>query len=368
MKHLDEFRDPSLAAGLLHEIADRARRPMTIMEVCGGQTHAIIRYGLDRLLPENVTLLHGPGCPVCVTPVELIDAAISISRRPGTILCSFGDMLRVPGSAGDLLAARAAEGDVRVVYSPLDSLRTAEENPGREVVWFAIGFETTAPANALAIHQAAEMGLKNFSVLSAQVLIPPAMAGLVASGETGIDAFLAAGHVCTIAGFSDYEKLTSEYNIPVVITGFEPLDILQGIMMAVRQLQEGRSRLENQYTRAVREEGNPSALALVDRVFRVVDRRWRGLGMIPRSGLALHDKYAAYDAARKFAPMVSSSDTSPVCISGSILRGRKKPPDCPAFAVDCTPEHPLGATMVSSEGACAAYYRYRGVMHEQKGQ
>jgi len=359
MKHIDEYRNPQAAARVLDEIKRRVTRPWTLMEVCGGQTHAIVKHGIDRLLPEQITLLHGPGCPVCVTPVDLIDKALEIASRDNTIFCSFGDMLRVPGSSRDLLAVRAEGGDVRTVYSPLDTLDIASVNPDKEVVFFGIGFETTAPANALAVAQALQAGLNNFSLLCAQVLIPPAMEVILKEADNRVDGFLAAGHVCTVVGYTEYEQLASKYKIPIVVTGFEPLDILQGIYMTVLQLEQGRAEVENQYTRAVNREGNPKALSVINDVFQTVNRRWRGLGEIPASGLGLREKYAAFDAEKKFALEDKSVEDDPECISGLVLQGRKKPSQCPAFGGRCTPEKPLGATMVSSEGACAAYYRYR---------
>jgi len=359
MKHIDEYRNPQAAARVLDEIKRRVTRPWTLMEVCGGQTHAIVKHGIDRLLPEQITLLHGPGCPVCVTPVDLIDKALEIASRDNTIFCSFGDMLRVPGSSRDLLAVRAEGGDVRTVYSPLDTLDIASVNPDKEVVFFGIGFETTAPANALAVAQAHQAGLNNFSLLCAQVLIPPAMEVILKEADNRVDGFLAAGHVCTVVGYTEYEQLASKYKIPIVVTGFEPLDILQGIYMTVLQLEQGRAEVENQYTRAVNREGNPKALSVINDVFQTVNRRWRGLGEIPASGLGLREKYAAFDAEKKFALEDKSVEDDPECISGLVLQGRKKPSQCPAFGGRCTPEKPLGATMVSSEGACAAYYRYR---------
>jgi hydrogenase expression/formation protein HypD len=360
MKFRDEYRDPAAAKWFTDDIARLATRPWTLMEICGGQTHAIVRYGIDELLPKNVTLVHGPGCPVCVTPVEYIDKAIEIALRPGVILCSFGDMLRVPGSTTDLLSAKAKGGDVRIVYSPLDALAVARAEPEKEVVFFAVGFETTAPANAMAAWRAKREGLKNFSLLVSHVLVPPAMGALLSSPTNRIQGFLAAGHVCTIMGTSEYEPIAARYRIPIVVTGFEPLDILEGVHMCVRQLEEGRAEVENQYSRAVRREGNRPAQAVMAEVFTVVERRWRGIGDIAESGLGLSDAYRDYDAERKFGVVETLGSDTGECIAGLILRGEKKPPECPAFGTRCTPEHPLGVTMVSSEGACAAYYRYRG--------
>lgn len=359
MKFLDEYRDAGLAQKLAGEIRQTTTKPWTIMEVCGGQTHAIMKFGIDELLPDAITLLHGPGCPVCVTPLEVIDKALAIAARPDVIFASFGDMLRVPGSATDLLSVKATGADVRMVYSPLDAVKLAVENPGREVVFFGVGFETTAPATAMAIFQAAQKGLKNFSMLISHVLVPPAIEALMASPVCGVQAFLAAGHVCTVMGFEEYFPLAAKYHVPIVVTGFEPLDILQGVLMAVRQLESGRAEVENQYSRAVRREGNPVAQDLIKRVFKIVPRKWRGVGEIPQSGLGLTEEFAAFDADRKFG-LASHTVAEPAeCIAGQILQGLKKPNACPAFGSHCTPEHPLGATMVSSEGACSAYYRYR---------
>ena len=359
MKYIDEYRDPRVATRMLNEIKRRVTRPWTIMEVCGGQTHAIVKHGIDRLLPEQITLLHGPGCPVCVTPVDLIDKALEIASREDTIFCSFGDMLRVPGSNRDLLTVKSEGGDVRTVYSPLDALKIASAHPDKEVVFFGIGFETTAPANALAVIQAHQAGLNNFSLLCAQVLIPPAMEVILKDTENRVDGFLAAGHVCTVVGYTEYEQLACKYKIPIVVTGFEPLDILQGIYMTILQLEQNRAEVENQYTRAVKREGNAKALSVMNDVFQTVNRRWRGLGEIPASGLGLREKYSTFDAENKFALNEIYSEEDSECISGLVLQGRKKPSQCPAFGSRCTPEKPLGATMVSSEGACAAYYRYR---------
>lgn len=360
MKYLEEYRDAAAARGFVRAIARAARRPWTLMEVCGGQTHAIVKYGLDELLPPGVTLVHGPGCPVCVTPLEVLDRAIAIASRPGVVFCSFGDMLRIPGSRKDLLSVQATDGDVRIVYSPLDALRIAEENPQKEVVFFAVGFETTAPANAMAVYQAHERGLKNFSILVSQVLVPPAMEGILASPLNRVQGFLAAGHVCTIMGVEEYGPIAQKYHVPIVVTGFEPVDILQGIYLCVRQLEEGRAEVENQYARSVRREGNLHARRMIERVFRVIPRQWRGIGEIPRSGLGLSEEFSDFDAELRFGVGDLRVEENPECLSGLILQGIKKPAECPAFGTRCTPEHPLGATMVSTEGACAAYYRYRG--------
>lgn len=359
MKFLDEYRDAAPARKLAGALARAATRPWTLMEVCGGQTHAIVKFGLDELLPPGLELVHGPGCPVCVTPVELIDKALEIAARPEVIFCSFGDMLRVPGSEMDLLSVKARGGDVRIVYSPLDAVRLARENPNREVVFFAVGFETTAPANAMAVAQAREFGLKNFSLLVSHVLVPPAMEAILASPANRVQGFLAAGHVCTVMGFTEYEPIARRYRVPIVVTGFEPLDILQGVLLCVQQLEAGRAVVENQYTRAVRREGNTPAQQLMREVFRIVPRKWRGIGEIAQSGLGLSAAYAEFDAEQRFGVASLRAEESSECISGLILQGIRKPHECPAFGTRCTPEHPLGATMVSSEGACAAYYRYR---------
>jgi len=359
MKFVDEYRDAQAAARYARVIARLTTQPWKIMEICGGQTHAIVKFGVDELLPRAVTLVHGPGCPVCVTPVELIEKALEIAARPEVIFCSFGDMLRVPGISRDLFAVKAAGGDVRIVYSPLDALRLAGENPGREVVFFAVGFETTAPANAMAVAQAAAAGITNFSLLVSHVLVPPAMEAILSAPANTVQGFLAAGHVCTVMGTSEYEPIARRYRVPIVVTGFEPLDILQGIAMCIRQLEAGRSEVENQYARAVRREGNRPAQDLISRVFQVVPRKWRGVGEIPASGLGLRPEYAAFDAETRFGVADRTAEESPECKSGLVLQGVLKPHECPAFGASCTPEHPLGATMVSSEGACAAYYRYR---------
>lgn len=359
MKFVDEYRDARRVNELAGAIARRVTRPWTIMEVCGGQTHAIVRFGLDELLPPGVTLVHGPGCPVCVTPLELIDKAIALAARPEVTFCSFGDMLRVPGSRRDLLSVKAAGGDVRIVYSPLDAVKLARARPDRQVVFFAVGFETTAPANALAVFQARQHGLTNFSALVSHVLVPPAIEAILASPQNRVRGFLAAGHVCTVMGCAEYFPLAARHRVPIVVTGFEPVDVLRGIHMCLSQLEAGRAEVENAYGRAVRPEGNPAAQALVRQVFQVVDRKWRGLGLIPRSGWGLREEFAAFDAERRFGLSDYTAEEPAACLSGLVLQGVKKPHECPAFGTDCTPEHPLGATMVSSEGACAAYYRYR---------
>jgi hydrogenase expression/formation protein HypD len=360
MKHLDSYRDSEAVRRLSEAISRVVTRPWTIMEVCGGQTHSIVRFGLDTLLPEQITLVHGPGCPVCVTPASLIDAAIAIARPPGVILCSFGDMLRVPGTKDDLLRAKSEGADVRVVYSPMDALQLAVANPERAVVFFAVGFETTAPANAMAVHQAKVRGVKNFSILCSHVLVPPAMEAVLSAPDNCVQGFLAAGHVCAIMGWEEYIPIARCYRVPIVVTGFEPVDLLQGVLMCVRQLEDGRADVENAYSRWVRREGNAPAQQLIGEVFRVIPREWRGIGDIPDSGLALSEAYADFDAAHRFGlsePRAAEADSG--CMSGLILQGRRKPEQCPHFGTRCTPEHPLGATMVSDEGACAAYYRYR---------
>ena len=359
MKFLDEYRDGDLAQKLAAEIHRVTTRPWTIMEVCGGQTHAIVKFGIDELLPRHITLIHGPGCPVCVTPLEVIEQALEIAARPGVIFTSFGDMLRVPGRTTDLLAAKARGADVRIVYSPLDAVKIAVENPAREVVFFGVGFETTAPATAMAVFQAAQKGLKNFSMLISHVLVPPAIDALMSSPDCRVQGFLAAGHVCAVMGYEEYFPLVRKYHVPIVVTGFEPLDILHGILMAVQQLESGRAEVENQYIRAVRREGNQPAQDLIKRVFHVVARKWRGIGEIPLSGLGLSEAYAGFAAEKRFGLAEQHVDEPAECIAGLILQGLKKPHECSAFGTRCTPEHPFGATMVSSEGACAAYYRYR---------
>jgi hydrogenase expression/formation protein HypD len=359
VKYLDEFKDPDLARNLFDQIERATTRPWAIMEVCGGQTHAIIRNGIDQLLPDQVELIHGPGCPVCVTPLGMIDKALTIAARPEVIFCSFGDMLRVPGSERDLFAVRSERGDVRVVYSPLDAVNLAEDNPDRQVVFFAIGFETTAPANAMAVHQAHQRGLDNFSVLVSHVLVPPAIEAIVGSPNSRVDGFLAAGHVCSVMGTWQYGPLVAEHGVPIVVTGFEPLDVLDGIRRVVIQLEEGRAELENAYPRVVTSEGNQPAQQMVDDVFETCDRQWRGIGEIPMSGWRLADRYRAFDAETRFDVLAVDAPESAQCRSGEVLQGLIKPNQCEAFDTSCTPRTPLGATMVSSEGACAAYYQYR---------
>jgi hydrogenase expression/formation protein HypD len=359
LKYLDEYRDERVARALVSEISRRATRAWVLMEICGGQTHTLMRYGIDELMPAGIELVHGPGCPVCVTALEIIDKAVDIASRPDTTLVSYGDMLRVPGSRSDLFRVKAAGGDVRIVYSPLEALKIARANPQRRVVFFGIGFETTAPANAMAVWQAKQAGLANFSMLASHVLVPPAMRLLLSSPHNRVQALIAPGHVCTVMGYREYEKLTQEFRIPIVVGGFEPVDLLEAISMLVAQLEEGRIETENQYRRSVSYEGNLPAQQIMERVFEVCDQKWRGIGLIPLSGLRLRREYAAHDADRIFGLETVTAQESPECISALILQGIKKPTDCPAFATRCTPESPLGAPMVSAEGACAAYYHYR---------
>lgn len=359
MKYVDEYRNSDIAKRYIDEIWKITKGHWMIMEVCGGQTHTIIRFNIDEVLPKNITFIHGPGCPVCVTPIEVIDKAIAIASMKNVIFCSFGDMLRVPGSNKDLFAVREEGGDVRVVYSPLDALKIAINNPDKEVVFFGVGFETTAPASAMAIYQAKKMGVKNFSVLVSHVLVPPAIESILKSPNNRVNGFLAAGHVCTVMGYTEYEPIAKKYKVPIVVTGFEPLDILQGVLMVVKQLEEGRYEVENQYTRSVRREGNIYAQKIIKEVFEVVDRTWRGIGRISSSGLGIRKNYEEYDANKKFNLDHIQSSEPEECISGLVLQGVKKPYECKAFGTLCTPEHPLGAPMVSSEGACAAYYNYK---------
>ncbi|MGA7498791.1 MAG: hydrogenase formation protein HypD, partial [Isosphaeraceae bacterium] len=356
MKYLDEYRDGETAGKLAMAIARSVTRPWTIMEVCGGQTHTIVKYGIDRILPAELELVHGPGCPVCVTPLEMIDRAHAIASRPEVTFCSFGDMLRVPGSRGDLLQLKSMGADVRVVYSPLDAVNLATARPDRQVVFFAIGFETTAPPNAMAVWLARKRKLTNFSVLVSHVLVPPMLEALLQAEDNRIQGFLGPGHVCTVMGTSEYEPLTRRYHVPIVITGFEPLDLLEGVLRTVRQLEAGRGEVENQYARAVRPEGNQASRRLMEDVFEVCGRKWRGIGLVPASGFKLRPEYRDHDAERIFEVDQIETQESPLCISGLVLKGLKKPHDCAAFGTLCTPQTPLGATMVSSEGACAAYY------------
>ena len=366
MKYLDEYRDSTVAKGLARRIAKVATRPWVLMEVCGGQTHSIVRYGIDRMIPSSIELVHGPGCPVCVTSLEMIDRAHAIAATRDVVFTSFGDMLRVPGSRGDLLTLRSRGADVRVVYAPLDAVKIARENPGKRIVFFAIGFETTAPANAMAVYVARKQGVKNFSALVSHVLVPPSMAAILQAKGNRVQGFLGPGHVCAVMGYREYEALADRYRVPIVITGFEPVDLLEGILMTVQQLEAGRASVENQYVRTVGREGNRPARDLIDEVFEVCDRKWRGVGSIPKSGYKLRYEYREHDAEKIFE--VDSIDTaeSARCISGLILRGLKKPGDCPAFGKDCTPQSPLGATMVSAEGACAAYYQYGRYLEGEK--
>jgi hydrogenase expression/formation protein HypD len=358
MKYLDEYRDATVANKLIDQIKSVATKRWTIMEVCGGQTHTICQYGLEELLPETINLVHGPGCPICVTPLEQIDKAIALAQDPEVIFCSFGDMLRVPGSKCDLLDVKARGGDVRVVYSPLDCVALARANPDRKVIFFAVGFETTAPANAMAAWQARKLGLSNFFLLCSHVTVPQVLTAILQSPQNTVQAFLAPGHVCSIMGWSEYEPISRHYKVPIVVTGFEPVDLLEGILKCVNQLENGKSEVENQYGRAVKRTGNPEAQALIRQVFDVVDRPWRGLGTIPKSGYKLSYDYSRLDAEKAFSVESIAAHESPLCISGQILRGLKKPFECGAFGKQCTPEHPLGATMVSSEGTCATYYRF----------
>ncbi|MBM4160139.1 MAG: hydrogenase formation protein HypD [Ignavibacteria bacterium] len=358
MRYIDEYRDAAVAQSCARRIRQLTTRPWTIMEICGGQTHTIVKYGLEDLLPREMTLVHGPGCPVCVTPLEIIDKAIAIASRPDVIFTSFGDMLRVPGSGKDLLSVKAEGGAVRIVYSPLDALKIAQQNPDKKVVFFGVGFETTAPANAMSVWKARRLGLKNFSLLCSHVLVPPAIKALLSSPSNLVQGFLAAGHVCTVMGYEEYVPIAEKYRVPIVVTGFEPVDILQGIYMTVKQLEEGRVAVENQYSRSVRREGNIPAKQLISEVFVTTDRKWRGIGEIPMSGYRLSDGYAEYDAERIFEVARIWADESPLCIAGLVLQGLKKPHECSAFGRECTPERPLGAPMVSSEGACAAYYHF----------
>ncbi|MEY9949116.1 hydrogenase formation protein HypD [Kitasatospora sp. GAS1066B] len=359
MKYLEEFQNPELARGLLEDIKAAVTRPWALMEVCGGQTHTIIRHGIDQLLPDGVELIHGPGCPVCVTPLEVIDKALEIASRPGVIFCSFGDMLRVPGTDRDLFRVRGEGGDVRVVYSPLDALKIARENPHREVVFFGIGFETTAPPNAMTVYQARKHRIDNFSLLVSHVRVPPAIDAIMNSPDCRVQGFLAAGHVCSVMGTEEYPELAARHRVPIVVTGFEPLDILEGIRRTVRQLERGEHTVENAYERAVRPEGNPAARAMLEDVFEVTDRAWRGIGVIPQSGWRLAERYREHDAEHRFDVSGITTRESELCRSGEVLQGLIKPHECEAFGTTCTPRNPLGATMVSTEGACAAYYLYR---------
>ncbi|MCP4139713.1 MAG: hydrogenase formation protein HypD [Chloroflexi bacterium] len=362
MKYISEYRNADLVRGVIDEIARTVTRDWVLMEICGGQTHAIVRHGIDQLLPEEIELVHGPGCPVCVTPLEQIDRALAIAAKPDVIFCSYGDMLRVPGSSDDLFSIRAAGGDVRVIYSPLDAVKIAQENPDKEVVFFAIGFETTAPANVMSVMQAKMLGVRNYSILVSHVRVPPATHAILGSPENRVQGFLLAGHVCAVMGYWEYPDIAKKYDVPMAITGFEPLDIVQGILANVQQLEAGRTDIENAYPRAVTFEGNKAAQNMIAKVFRECDRKWRGIGTIPTSGWELRPEFDAFNAEKRFDVDAITTDESPLCIAGEILQGLKKPHDCVAFGKECMPENPLGATMVSTEGACAAYYKYgRGV-------
>lgn len=367
MKYLDEFSDPDLAQRLLAQIHAETKNSWAIMEVCGGQTHSIIRHGIDQLLPDRIEMIHGPGCPVCVTPLEMIDKALDIASRGDVIFCSFGDMLRVPGSDRDLFQIKSEGGDVRLVYSPLDALKIAKQNPDREVVFFGIGFETTAPANAMAVYQAKRLGIQNFSLLVSHVLVPPAIAAIMESPTCRVQGFLAAGHVCSVMGTREYPPLVEKYHVPIVVTGFEPLDILDGIRQTVVQLESGRNEVENAYQRAVQKNGNPAAREMLHDVFEVTDRSWRGIGMIPQSGWQLSGKYRPFDAEHRFAVGDIKTGESSLCRSGEVLQGLIKPNECEQFGKKCSPRNPLGATMVSSEGACAAYFQYRRIASAKAG-
>lgn len=360
MKYLSEYRNPELAEQFLEEIQRITTKPWTLMEICGGQTHSLVKNGLLDMLPDFITMVHGPGCPVCVTSVSVIDEAIWLAEQPDVILCSFGDMLRVPGSKKSLLEAKAAGADIRILYSPLEAVQLAADNPGKEVVFFAVGFETTAPANALSVVHAHKRGINNYSILASHVLVPPAMEAILSDDENRIDGFLAAGHVCAIMGVEEYYPIAEKYQCPIVVTGFEPVDLLQGILMAVRQLESGISKVENQYTRAVQREGNKIARETIEEVFTTGDRVWRGIGNIPQSGYEVNEAYRNFNARIKFSINIEPAEENKACISGDIMKGLKKPFQCPNFGTVCKPEHPLGAPMVSSEGACAAYYHYAG--------
>ncbi|WP_299533560.1 hydrogenase formation protein HypD [Ulvibacterium sp.] len=362
MKYLSEYRDPELAKKYLEEIKNTVSRPWSIMEVCGGQTHSLVKNGIIEMLPKEITMIHGPGCPVCVTPLNLIDKAVHLALEKGVVLCSFGDMLRVPGSEKSLLEAKAEGADVRVLYSPLEAVKIAEDHPKKEVVFFAVGFETTAPANALSVIHAHRKGLKNYSILASHVLVPPAIKAVIDDEESRIDGFLAAGHVCTIMGNAEYHPLSAEYKVPIVVTGFEPLDVLQGILMVIRQLEQRQSEVENQYARIVREEGNVAAQKVIHEVFEVQNQMWRGIGEIPLSGYGVKPKYANFDATKKYEVSIAEAPENPECISGQIMKGIKKPFECAQFGKKCKPSNPLGAPMVSSEGACAAYYHFSGMV------
>lgn len=368
MKFLTEYRDPEIARQYLEEIKKVVTRPWTIMEVCGGQTHGLVKNGILNMLPKEINMVHGPGCPVCVTPLNLIDKAVYLAEEKGVILCSYGDMLRVPGSVKSLLESKANGADVRILYSPLEAVKIAQQNPEKQIVFFAVGFETTAPANALSVVHAQRLGLTNYSILASHVLVPPAIEAVMSDEESHIQAFLAAGHVCAIMGTREYYPLVEKFRVPMVVTGFEPIDLLQGILMAVRQLENGEAKVENQYSRMVKEEGNPIAQETIFEVFEVADRMWRGIDVIPMSGYEVKEKYAAFDARKKFNVNIPEAPENAECIAGAIMKGIKKPYDCPNFGTKCKPENPLGAPMVSSEGACAAYFHFSGIMHQAEEQ
>ncbi|MEM9547374.1 MAG: hydrogenase formation protein HypD [Bacteroidota bacterium] len=368
MKFLTEYRNPELAQRYLEEIKKTVTRPWTIMEVCGGQTHSLVKNGILNMLPDEINMVHGPGCPVCVTPLNLIDKAVYLAEEKGVILCSFGDMLRVPGSEKSLLEAKANGADIRILYSPLEAVTIAQQNPDRQVVFFAVGFETTAPANALSVVHAHRLGLSNYSILASHVLVPPAIEALVSDEECVVQGFLAAGHVCTIMGMQEYYPLVAKFQVPIVITGFEPVDILQGILMTVKQLENGEARLENQYSRMVREHGNPKAMETIYDVFEITDRMWRGMDVIPKSGYQVKKDFETYDAKKKFAVNIPEAPENKECIAGDIMKGLKKPFECPNFGSKCKPEKPLGAPMVSSEGACAAYYHFSDMLNNLEVQ
>ena len=362
MKYMSEYRDPELAKKYLEEIKNTVSRPWSIMEVCGGQTHSLVKNGIIDMLPKEITMVHGPGCPVCVTPLYLIDKAVHLALEKHVILCSFGDMLRIPGSKMSLLEAKARGADIRILYSPLEAIKIAEDHPDKEVVFFAVGFETTAPANALSVIHAHRKGLKNYSILSSHVLVPPVIENVMEDVDSDIHGFLAAGHVCTIMGNFEYYPLVEKYKVPIVVTGFEPLDVLQGILMVVRQLEQSKAEVENQYSRIVKEEGNLEAQNVIYEVFEITDRLWRGMEVIPMSGYAVKEKYADFDAVKKYNVMIEEVEENPECIAGEIMKGIKKPFECEHFGKKCKPTNPLGAPMVSSEGACAAYYHYSGMV------
>jgi len=358
MKYLEEFRNERQVKKLIQDIHSLVSKPWSIMEICGGQTHSLVKNGILELLPEEIVMVHGPGCPVCVTPISMIDQAVELALDKKVIMCSFGDMVRVPGSEMSLMKAKALGADIRIVYSPIEAVKIAKENPDKEVTFFAVGFETTAPANALSVLQANNLGLKNYSILTSHVLVPPAMEAILSDEETRIDGFLAAGHVCTVMGSNEYEPIASKYEVPIIITGFEPVDLLQGIKSCIEQLESGDSKVDNQYTRVVRKEGNEAAQAVIFEVFEIGEREWRGIGNIPRSGYQVRKQYAAFDVMHKFDMKAMGGKENPECMAGQILKGLKKPNACPLFGKTCSPSSPQGAPMVSSEGACAAYYHY----------